>query len=287
MYIFIRVCNILTENMSKFKGVLLALLITIILVLIDSLVLEPNIYVINEIKIGVPEIDERLSGLTIVQISDLHLQGFGLREEWVIKAVNGLSADLIVVTGDLIDKREMIDYAIEFVKRLKAKIGVFIVFGNWDYWSGVNMTEFRAKLRRTGAIVLVNEHVEVEFNNTSFYLIGVDDPHTGHDDLEKAMPKTDSKLKILLAHSPEIIDKAVNVGVHLVLCGHTHGGQVVIPLVGPLFLPVRREYRKYSSGLFKVNETYLYVNRGLGTSMLPVRFLCPPEITVIRIFKKS
>jgi len=273
--------------MGKIKGSIIATLIIIALTLLDAFLIEPNVYVINRIEIKIPNIDKRLCGLTVVQISDLHLQGFGIREKLIISAINRLNADLIVVTGDLIDKQKALDYAIEFIKNLKAKIGVFIVFGNWDYWSKVNITNFKRKLNAAGAIVLINEYVRLRFNGSTFYLIGVDDPHTGRDNLKTAMPKEDSTLKILLAHSPEIILKAVKAKVHLVLCGHTHGGQVVIPLLGPLFLPVKREYREYSSGLFKVNNTYLYVNRGLGTSLLPIRFSCPPEIAVIKIVKGS
>jgi len=271
--------------MGKLREIELILLAAMALTLLDALLIEPNVYVINEIEIRIPGIDTRLSELTVIQISDLHLHDFGIREKWIIRTINNLNADLIVVTGDLIDKREAADYAIRFISELRAKIGIFIIFGNWDHWSGINITEFKKKLEATGATVLVNEHVEIEFNNTWFYLIGVDDPHIGLDDLETAMPKMNSRLKILLAHSPEIIDKAASAGIHLVLCGHTHGGQVVIPLLGPLFLPVRPEYRKYSSGLFRVDNTYLYVNRGLGTSILPIRFLCPPEITVVKIIR--
>jgi len=117
---------------------------------------------------------------------------------------------------------------------------------------------------------LVNENIEVEDN---FYIVGVDDPYTMHDRLDKALQGIrENSVIVLLAHSPEIVGKAAN-KVDIILAGHTHGG--------PLYVPLPRKYRRYVSGLFKVGETYMYVNRGIGTSILPVRFMCTPEVTCL------
>ncbi len=266
---------------SRLLGAIL--LVALGCALVDALLVEPNTFKVVRVEVVVSGVDPRLSGLTIAHLSDLHLRGLGAREEAVIRAVNEAGADLVVVTGDLIDRRGCASLAVEFVRRLRGRLGVYVVFGNWDHWSGVDLERFKRELEEAGAKVLVNEYVVLEYNGTEFVLAGVDDPHTMRDDVDRAVPRGASGLVVLLAHSPEVVDRAVGAGVTLVLCGHTHGGQVVLPLIGPPFLPVSAKYRRYSYGLFRVNGTWMYVSRGLGTSGLPVRFMCPPEVALIRV----
>lgn len=128
---------------------------------------------------------------------------------------------------------------------------------------------------------MVNDYYELEEN---FFICGVDDPHTSRDNINNAVRKTG--FKILLAHSPEIIERAEN-RVELVLAGHTHGGQVVIPSIGAPFVPLAKKYRRYASGIFKVGKTILFVSRGIGTSIFPVRMNCPPEIAFIELGKNK
>ena len=272
----------------KVKEYIIVLIIIIALLTLDVMVVEPNMVKVERLKLEFENIDEKLDGLKIVQISDLHFGTYGFREELVINLINYLKPDLIVITGDLINNADGIKDLIKFLKKLRAPLGIYCVYGNWDHWSGVNLTKLRILLKKEcNVTVLVNEYVIIEYNGTSFYLIGVDDPHTGHDNIKEAYPKTNERFKILLAHSPEILGNIKGYKVNLILVGHTHGGQIVLPLIGPLFLPLRGEYRKYVSGLYKVNGTYMYVNRGLGTSIIPIRLLCSPEITLIRIRVKK
>ena len=151
------------------------------------------------------------------------------------------------------------------------------------------MSLFEKYLTERKVIVLSNRYVVLSRDNECIYLIGVDDPHTFNDNLDKAIDNISETnvVKILLAHSPEIIDKAVKKNINLVLVGHTHGGQVRLPIIGPLYISLPPKYRKYDQGLFKVDNTLMLVNRGIGMSFIPVRFLCPPEIVVIELYEEE
>ena len=246
---------------------------------IYAFLLEPNNPVVEEVVVESPEIPEELAGFRIVQLSDLHLHGIGPREAKSLELVRELEPHLIVVTGDLLDDPAYLKAVLQYIGELGEIAPVLVVYGNWDHWAGVDLGELEKALESTGsAEVLVNEAVSpVE----GLVVAGVDDPHTGRADLGRALRGVrEGDFVVLLAHSPEILGRAAG-RVDLVLAGHTHGGQVVLPLLGPIFLPVPPEYRQYASGTFRINGTVVHVSRGLGTSAIPVRFLCPPEVTLV------
>ena len=250
-------------------------------ILLYSILFEPYSIKTEKITIRIGRIPSN-EKIKIVHISDLHFHNIGERELNTIRIIEKLNPDIIAITGDLIEKRESIDELLDFLDKMRRIAQVYLVYGNWDHESGANLTDLKNKIEALDVEVLVNENVKAKVNEIELYIIGVDDPSTGKANLEKALENVPSgALTILLAHSPEIIDEAASHKIDLVLVGHTHGGQVVIPGYGPLFLPVSKEYRKYASGLFKIDSTYMYVNRGLGTSILPVRLFCPPEVTLI------
>jgi len=248
--------------------------------LIDSLIVEPALLIAKaELKL---RLNIKGDMLKIVQLSDLHFGSSNpLLYPTVKSAVESLKPNIIAITGDIVSKAEALDEAIEFIGELGKIAPIFIVWGNWDHWSlGSKITEFKEALESLGEIkVLENENTVVE-NGVS--IVGVDDPYTGRDNLGLAL-KGSTNVRILLAHSPQIIDKAVN-NADLVLTGHTHGGQIVLPLTGPIFVPLPAKYRKYVSGTFKIENTVMYVSKGLGTSILPIRFNCPPEILLAEIY---
>lgn len=264
----------------------LILIIAIGLTLYAFLV-EPRWVEIARITIETEKIPKE-ARIKIIQISDLHLHEIGDKEKYVLKAIEELNPDLVVITGDLIDDSKNADKLYSFLRNISQVVKkVYIVLGNWDYWSTVDLNDYVQNLENLGAIVLINSNDLVMKDKFCINIVGVDDPYTGRADLEKAlMGIKPTCYTILLAHSPQIIDEAVEKNVDLILTGHTHGGQVVIPFYGPLFLPLEKKYRKYSSGLFKVGNSTLYVNRGLGTSIIPVRLFCRPEITLIEIIGK-
>lgn len=217
---------------------------------------------------------------TFVQISDIHFRAFSERERKTLKKLKEINPDYIFITGDLIDwttkKWKELDQFLEILSRIPKK-KIYIVFGNHEH-RNKNLKKLIEILKKKEIQILNNRSVLVD----GVYLIGVDDPHLGFDQLDKAVEGVDMKIpKILLAHSPEIFRK-VNFNNVLVLCGHTHGGQINLPLVSNLILPLKYD-RKYKSGFFGEDYKWLYVNRGIGWTFLPFRFNAKPEITIIKL----
>ncbi|MCX8188226.1 MAG: metallophosphoesterase [Nitrososphaeria archaeon] len=242
--------------------------------------IEPNMILKSEVSVKINNIKDCI---TIVHITDLHLKEFSLREKEAIKRINSIKKDLTVITGDFIENRDGIKYLKMFLSELENNKPVYAVLGNWDYWSN-SLNELINVLENYKIKLLVNENIKETVGSSELYIVGVDDPYTGNHDIQKALNNIErEKPIILLAHSPQIIDEAVSNKISLVLAGHTHGGQVSIPLIGSPFIPLPEKYRKYVSGLYKVGDTIMYVNRGIGTSIANIRFLCPPEVAVIKI----
>ena len=245
---------------------------------IDVGVLEPRVILsVSEVELSFD------SGwgytLTVAHVSDIHMPpGPSLVYEQAVKRVEERKPDLIVFTGDSLSSEAGKDEAKEFLSRLSELAPTYAVWGNWDYYSlGHRVPGYGEELEREGVEILANEATRIE---GGVWLVGVDDPYTARDDLGKALSGVPREaFKILLAHSPQVIGEARD-RVDLVLAGHTHGGQVRLPLIGPLYVPLPSQYRGYVSGLYEVGGMKLYVNRGLGTSILPVRLLCPPELTI-------
>jgi len=222
--------------------------------------------------------------LTIVQLSDLHYLPFTTLEmvEAAVNAANELAPDLIVLTGDFVThEADTIFGMTKALSTLKARHGVFAVLGNHDTRAGARIV--RQGLGEAGIEVLHNRGVTLATASGRLNLAGVDDCLWGHPDLGQALDGLASDAPtVLLAHEPDVIDKFSRQGrFALQLSGHTHGGQVRLPLLGTPVLP--RLGEKYVKGRFTVNGSQLYVNRGVGMVSMPIRFNCPPEITQITL----
>ena len=263
-----------------------------------SFIFEPNNIQIERISVKVENLSESFDGIKIVHLTDFHSKDFGEREKRVLEILEDLDPDLVFITGDFIDhKTKDIDSCQEFWRELGNKYQgkIFGVLGNHEYWiDHINASSIKDLLEKSGIVVLRNENKKISrskdaavlrlYNDDEYiYLIGVDDPDTGRDDLSKAMINIEKNIpKILLAHSPDIVDNLQGEQIDLILSGHTHGGQVKIPFLRPFWTPTENR-GKYASGLFEINGTNLYVNRGIGTAIFPIRFNCSPEITVIEL----
>ena len=191
-----------------------------------------------------------------------------------------MGPDIIVFTGDAINERAGLPRFRESLKSLNAKTGKFAVRGNIESWYFSDIDIFKD----TGFRVLSNESLKLSKDGESFYISGVDYGFEDKaSDLIDKIPS--SSLNIFLYHTPDLIEDVSSEKVDLYLCGHTHGGQVRIPFYGSL-ITLSVHGKKYDMGLYKVDRTFVYVNRGLGTeggNVPPVRFLCRPEITVFSI----
>ncbi len=233
----------------------------------------------------------RLDGFTIAQLSDFHYDPYfsvhPLRAS--IEIVNALHPQLIVLTGDFVSVplfgepekgALMAAPCAELLKKMSAPYGLWAVLGNHDAFSDPD--QVTSALRAEGIQVLLNQSTPIESNGGRFWLSGVDDVLGRGADLDGALhniPSTEAT--ILLAHEPDFADRVARYPVDLQLSGHSHGGQVRLPFYGPLYLPDLA--KKYIRGLFKIRALTLYTNPGIGTVSVPVRFHCPPEITLFTL----
>jgi uncharacterized protein len=241
---------------------------------------EPFMLTIERRSIFLQRLPKALDGLRIVQLSDLHLGPLTTAAQLrrAVETANSLEPDIIALTGDYIShERRYAAPCAEVVGRLRARCGVFAVLGNHDHWTDAALITdlFRAE----GIRVLINEGMRFEKEGASFWLAGVNDTMVGLEDLPLALAGAAAEeMKLLLAHNPIILRRAARAGVDLVLSGHTHGGQVAIR-------PDRnaKPRRRVLNGLWRQDETQIYVTRGLGTVILPIRYGCPPEVSLLEL----
>jgi len=259
----------------------------LIIFLVYSILKEPFNVCLERKDIFLEKLPTNFDGLKIVQISDLHSKKFGKKEKRILEIIGQLNVDFLFITGDINEaKQRKVNSCIEFWKALgKVKQGcVYAVFGNHIYeHQKIEPIVLKNILRKSGIQILDNENVKLRREEQYIWLLGVDDPHTNHHDLSKTLQGIDnSSTRILLSHSPEIIDDLKTGDADLILAGHTHGGQIKIPGICPFWVPTKY-HGKYQRGLFKVKGAYLYVNRGIGTAHFPVRFNSKPEITLFTL----
>ncbi|MGH9375189.1 MAG: metallophosphoesterase [Terriglobia bacterium] len=234
---------------------------------------------ITETVIRMRRLSSAHEGLRIVQLTDIHLSLFTHLEE-VQRAVdlaNRLSPDVIALTGDYVTlSPSYIWPAARALGKLQARLGVFAVLGNHDF--RVDAEEVTRALRAQRIRVLRNSHYALRSGGETLWLIGIDDLWFSSDDLPGAMASIPAcEPKILLCHNPEGIGSAAKLGIDLMLSGHTHGGQVRLPLLGSIF----RSKPGFLAGWNQLGETQIYVSRGIGKVLLPVRVACPPEISCL------
>jgi len=264
----------------------------------DTTLIAPNLPRIVRKEIVLRRWPERLEGFTIALLSDFHYDPYfsvhPLRSS--IGMVNALHPDLIVLTGDFVTEpfhgnkanRAKAACAAEpcaqLLRQMQAPYGLWAVLGNHDVVTDPNRV--LNALRTVGIQVLGNQSVPIEGSGARFWLAGVDDVMEERSDLAAALhivPAGESV--VLLAHEPDFADHVARFPVDLQLSGHSHGGQVRIPFVRPLWLPPLA--KKYIWGLYKIGGLTLYTNPGLGTVGLPVRMNCPPEITWLTLRRSA
>jgi uncharacterized protein len=263
---------------------------------LDSTLLEPNFPHVVRRQIALRRWPERLNGFTIALLSDFHYDPYFSAHPLhaAIGLVNDLHPDLIALTGDFVslsffsdngDKDASVaEPCAELLRQMKAPDGLWAVLGNHDFFSAPHIVA--GALQGQGIRVLANESVAIEQNGARFWLAGVNDVLGRTSDLTAALHGIPAdEATILLAHEPDYADYVSRFPVDLQLSGHSHGGQVRIPLAGPIYLPELA--RKYVLGLYQIGPLTLYTNAGLGTIRLPIRFNCPPEITLVTLTRAA
>jgi len=244
---------------------------------------EPNVIKIEKLYFQFDNFPQRET--KILHITDIHSFGFGHKEEEILLIVKAQNPDFIFLTGDIVDWKttDFASCALFWEKLAEGHENrIFAVHGNHEH-RNPGFTQMKELLRQSGIKVLVNESIKIETSSGYFSLIGLDDPHLGLDDVDKAIVDSyEDSPKIVLAHSPEIFRKIKKKNIDLVLTGHTHGCQINIPIVRDWIVPLYYD-KQYKQGLFQEDDTYMYVSRGVGEGVVPFRLNCFPEVTLITI----
>ena len=252
---------------------------------------------VNEITVTSDCFPSAFSGFRIAQVSDLHNAEFGEGNAALLQMLSGSDPDIIVITGDLVDSSRIdIDVALAFAGEAVNIAPTYYVTGNHE----VAISRYdilKSGLETAGVIVLEDEAISLEYNGESITLIGLSDPNTTiKGDMFGEVPAmVSTKLRnlmdggsgytVLLSHRPELFETYVSSGVDLVLSGHAHGGQFRLPFVGGLVAPNQGLFPKYDAGLYTEGDTNMVVSRGIGNSIIPIRFNNRPEIVVVELLR--
>lgn len=236
--------------------------------------IEPNWIQVRHVKIISNRLSKALSGIKAVQISDLEVSGIGFRELSLIEKINKLKPDIIFVTGDMVASREDIGSLWDLLSLLEPKFHSYCVMGDSD--GGISDLNLAGQWDRSNAYVLGNKAMRINLKKEQDFDLWLVNP--GAEALSsviKDIPKEEPV--ILLNHWPDIVKEAAIAKIDLVLSGHTHGGQVGVPILRRFFPYAKRS--NYIVGLYRVRDTLLYVNRGINSEK-SIRFLVRPEITL-------
>jgi uncharacterized protein len=240
-------------------------------------------YRVVEREVRVPGLDARLDGMRIAHLSDLHI-GTLTPRSWGLawsRSANRRAPDLVVVTGDMVTSgTDFHEDVADVVGALRAKDGVFVSMGNHDYFG--DGEPLVSMLGKRGVQVLRNDGVVIERRGAKLWLAAIDDTWTRRDDIAGAMAgrPADAKTTLLLSHDPDRFAAAAAAGAHLVLSGHTHGGQIAVPFA-PRALNLASLRHSYRLGFYRLENSVLYVHPGLGTTGPPMRLGVAPEVTIL------
>lgn len=251
----------------------------------SKVLIDTNIFRVNKINLETDKIAAE-AGLRILQISDVHNKKSRILHKQIIEKAKEHAPNFIVLTGDIIDRQTKDFCSIyTFLDGLVALgIPIYFVSGNHE-WENSRRQKFLTELSKRTIISLNNEHIRIKVNNREINLVGIEDASTEHENVEKAFSNIDEmNYTILLSHSPYIIKRYPCVPADLVISGHTHGGQIRFPFIGAVISPGEGFFPKLDKGLFKWRKgKTLYVDSGLGTSRIPIRFLNQSQISLINI----
>ena len=276
-----------------------------------STLIEPRFAHVQRVPVVIRGLPTALNGLTIAHLTDLHRSRVVSAEylSECIATANALAPDLMVFTGDYLTDHhhhprnqlrrlaqsswqslfkdtapsaELLHNCAQCMSQARAKYGVFASLGNHDNWYGGDAVA-RA-IESVGIPVLRNASQTIRINNEPLAIVGLGDYWTAGVDVVTAFRNVNTPFSLVLMHNPDSFEDWWWKGSHLILSGHTHGGQVVIPFFGPPLVPSQYG-QKYAHGLFVRGDTQMYVNRGIGMIAPPLRFNCPPEIALLELRK--
>jgi len=263
--------------------------------LIHVAVVEWSGPMLERVSVSFERLPPAFDGMTVAVVADVHAGMFrkeaAVRD--VVSVVNSADADLVVLLGDIVHRCREASRYLPLLAGIRSREGVWACLGNHEYgvlWYSKHrrpqavpsVEEWRRMYADAGAQLLVNEARCLTRGASRLWLVGVGDAYSGRDDVAAALDGLgDEECRIVITHSPDAVDHPRMAGVDLVLAGHTHGGQVWLPLVGPLYASCRGG-RERAAGLSHANGTILYVTRGAGEG-LPLRIGCPREVTLMTL----
>ena len=274
---------------KKFR-VTIPILLGVFLLLNGFFLYQNYRLVVTEYEYRSPKVPSSLDGYVIVQISDLHNQWFGFGESILLDKIRDCKPDLIVVTGDVLDSgHTRYSFAEDFFRGAVEIAPVYFISGNHEEWlAGERYDRFLTEIRSMGVNLLDDRAVQLD----GFLLAGVAEKSLGNDLTEllksekESVDGTKEELKILLAHEPKYYESYRNSGADLVLTGHVHGGQIILPGKGGLISPNLEFFPELYEGEHHFDDMTMIISRGLGNSVLPVRINNYPEIVWIVLRKK-
>lgn len=259
------------------------------------LIWQNNSIVITRTDYCSEKIPSQFDNFVIAHISDLHNKEFGKNQVVLLDKVRNINPDIIVVTGDLIDRRKYdLPVAMNFITGAVEIAPVYFVSGNHEAWSG-EYPEIRKRLIDAGVIVVDNAESEIVMGESSIKILGLSDPDfltsdylegTNITDMAKVLEQWSGYegFKILLSHKPELFDLYWENNMDLIFAGHAHGGQIRIPFTGGLFAPDQGFFPEYTCGSYSQGSSTMVVSRGLGNSVIPVRIFNRPEVVVVVLY---
>ena len=274
--------------------IILPIIVAIILVLVVWIRWGNTALEINEYKIVSNSVPQNFDGFRIAQVSDLHNAEFGEGNSKLLELLSQTEPDIIVLTGDLIDSRNTdIEIALAFAREAMKIAPVYFVSGNHEA-RVFEYEDLKMGLSEAGVNVLENQIVEITREGESITLMGIDDPSFQENylfgDSEgvakqaiETLLRVSDGYTVLLSHRPELFELYVETGMDLVFSGHAHGGQFRLPFIGGLVAPNQGFFPKYDAGLFSEENTTMIVSRGVGNSIVPVRFNNRPEIILVTL----
>lgn len=281
----------------------------VVVLLAAFLIWQNNFPTVDEYAVESPALPEELDGCKIVQLSDLHNKAFGADQKRLVAELEKIEPDLILITGDLIDKRRTREdgwgNALSLIRQAAELAPVFYVSGNHEWESGL-YRKLRPQLETLGAEVLDNGFVILDHGDAALSVMGLSDPAAFSKSVKAGQPMKKEELpacakkmgerldwlceqqepnafQVLIAHRPQLLEMYAGAGVHLVFSGHAHGGQVCLPGLGALYAPDQGWRPAYTEGPYIMDNTVMIVSRGLGNSAFPLRIFDRPQIVVVTL----
>jgi uncharacterized protein len=253
---------------------------TATLAVVDAFGLEPRWLDVTAHDVAVRGLPSNLDGFSIAQITDAHLSQLGSLEETLLAEVRRAQPELLVLTGDIVDAAPKLPLVSELCSQVRALgVPVLATLGNWEHWGKVPLDMLRATYADSGARLLVNESYDL---GGAVDVVATDDSTGGEVNLRAALRnRSKAPASLLLTHSPELLDRLPDeLRFDLALAGHTHGGQITLGSLAPVLPPGSG---RFVAGFYDLPTGPAYVSRGTGTSLVPARFVCRPELPIFTL----